>query len=64
MTYALYIVIQKLVFGANAGWPSLMIAIMFTSGLQMMILGVIGEYLWRAFEQTKNRPKYVINKKM
>jgi dolichol-phosphate mannosyltransferase len=46
------------------GWAPIMIVILLFSGLQLMMTGVIGEYLWRAFEQTKNRPKYVINKKM
>jgi dolichol-phosphate mannosyltransferase len=45
------------------GWAPIMIVILLFSGLQLMMTGIIGEYLWRAFEQTKNRPKYVINRK-
>ncbi len=45
------------------GWAPIMIIILLFSGLQFVMLGLIGEYLWRAFEQTKNRPKYIINEK-
>jgi glycosyltransferase involved in cell wall biosynthesis len=42
------------------GWAPLMIVILVFSGLQLLMLGIIGEYLWRAFEQVKNRPKFII----
>jgi dolichol-phosphate mannosyltransferase len=61
--YALYVVIQKLAFGANAGWSSLMVAIMFSSGVQMLTLGIIGEYLWRNFDESRKRPLYIIDEK-
>lgn len=63
LSYAVYIVLQKLLFGANAGWSSLMVAIMFTSGVQMLTLGVIGEYLWRNFDESRKRPLYVLDEK-
>jgi dolichol-phosphate mannosyltransferase len=37
-----------------------MISIMLFSGLQLLMLGLIGEYLWRTLEQTKPKPRYVI----
>jgi dolichol-phosphate mannosyltransferase len=61
--YAFYIIIQKLIWGANAGWSSLMVAIMFTSGVQMLTLGIIGEYLWRNFDESRKRPLYVLDEK-
>ncbi|WP_228851070.1 glycosyltransferase family 2 protein [Aegicerativicinus sediminis] len=42
------------------GWAPLMIIVLLFSGLQLLMLGVIGEYLWRALEQVKNRPKFII----
>jgi glycosyltransferase involved in cell wall biosynthesis len=63
LIYAVYIVCQKLIFGANAGWSSLMIAIMFSSGVQMLTLGIIGEYLWRNFDESRKRPLYVLEEK-
>jgi dolichol-phosphate mannosyltransferase len=42
------------------GWPSVMIAVLVIGGVQMMMLGVLGEYLWRTFDQSLQRPRYVI----
>ena len=63
LMYAVYIIVQKLIFGANAGWSSLMVAIMFTSGVQMLTLGIIGEYLWRNFDESRKRPLYILDEK-
>lgn len=63
LSYAVYVVFQKFVFGASAGWSSLMVAIMFTSGVQMLTLGIIGEYLWRNFDASRKRPLYVLDEK-
>lgn len=43
------------------GWAPIMIIILLFSGLQLMLTGLIGEYLWRTLEQTKKRPKYVVH---
>ena len=43
------------------GWAALMVIVLFVSGMQLIILGVIGEYLWRNFEETRKRPTYVID---
>ena len=42
------------------GWASLIVVILFLSGIQMLSLGVIGEYLWRNLEEARKRPHYVI----
>jgi len=63
LTYAIYIIIQKIMFGANAGWSSIMVAIMFTGGVQMLTLGIIGEYLWRNFDASRKRPLYILDEK-
>lgn len=61
LSYATYIILQKILVGANAGWSSLMVAILFTSGVQMLTLGIIGEYLWRNFDESRKRPLYVLD---
>jgi polyisoprenyl-phosphate glycosyltransferase len=61
LTYAAYILGQKMLFGVDVGWSSLMVIIMFTSGVQMLTLGVIGEYLWRNFDESRKRPLYVLD---
>jgi polyisoprenyl-phosphate glycosyltransferase len=61
--YALYAVFDYVV-GHNAvtGWTSLIIVVLLTSGIQMILLGVVGEYVGRTFMQTKARPDYIIAK--
>lgn len=63
LSYAIYVISQKIIFDAPAGWSSLMVAIMFTSGVQMLTLGIIGEYLWRNFDTSRKRPLYVLDEK-
>ncbi|MCO6503931.1 MAG: glycosyltransferase family 2 protein [Snodgrassella sp.] len=61
--YGLYIVFDTLIFGKDlAGWPTLAAGIMFSTGLQLVCLGLIGEYIGRIYEEVKHRPLYVINK--
>ncbi len=43
------------------GWVSTMIILTFTSGVQMTLLGILGEYLWRALDEIRRRPPYVID---
>lgn len=61
--YAAIIIYKTLVFGdAVRGYPSLMVVVLFLGGVQLAALGVIGEYLGRMFDETKNRPLYLLNK--
>ena len=46
-----------------AGWAPLMIAILLVGGLIMIMLGVIGEYVWRIYEEVRKRPNYVVRDK-
>ena len=44
------------------GWAPIMILVLVLSGFQMLMLGIIGEYLWRALDQVRDRPSYIIEK--
>lgn len=44
------------------GWSSTMIAILIIGGIQMVMLGFLGEYLWRTYDETRGRPRYIIEK--
>ncbi len=58
---ALYFLIRTLLFGSDLpGFPSLIVSIMFFSGIQLMSLGIIGEYVGRIFAEVKRRPLYVV----
>lgn len=60
--YGIYIVFDTLIFGKDlAGWPTLAAGIMFSTGLQLICLGLIGEYIGRIYEEVKQRPLYLIN---
>ena len=61
-TYILFVIYKTLAFGEPVqGYPSLMIVVLFLGGVQLISLGVIGEYLGRMFNETKQRPLYIIN---
>lgn len=59
--YMTYVLIKTLVIGEPVqGYPTLIITILFLGGLQLLSIGIIGEYLSRIFHETKNRPVYLI----
>lgn len=59
--YGLFIIIRRLFFGlGETGWPSVMVVVLFLGGIQLITLGILGEYFWRGMEQAKGRPMYVI----
>ncbi len=60
----LVIIFRRMLFGDPvAGWASTMSVIILVSGLQMIFLGIMGEYLARTYMETKARPKYFVKKK-
>lgn len=59
--YALYMAYDKVAHGNSvAGYPSLIVTMLFLGGVQLITLGVIGEYLGRMFDESKQRPLYFI----
>lgn len=60
--YGGYVLVYTLLFGsATDGWPTLVILISFLSGIQLLSIGVLGEYIGRIFSEVKNRPIYFID---
>ena len=58
---AIYFVLRTLFFGTDVpGYPSLIVSLTFFSGVQLMSLGMIGEYVGRIFAEVKRRPLYVV----
>lgn len=63
--YALYFFVRTLILGADVpGFPSLIVAITFLSGIQLLSLGVFGEYLSRIYEEVKARPLYLVREEI
>ncbi|WP_337190724.1 glycosyltransferase family 2 protein [Helicobacter saguini] len=61
LCYGLYRFIYTLLYGNLVpGYPSLIVLITFIGGIQLILLGVIGEYIARIYEQVKNRPIYIL----
>ena len=61
LAYGAYFLVRSLIVGVDVpGFPSLIVSIMFFAGVQLVSLGVIGEYLARIYEEVKARPLYVV----
>ena len=59
----LFVIIRKLIFGDPvAGWASTMCVIIFIGGIQLLCLGIMGEYIGKTYMETKKRPQYIVGR--
>ena len=59
---AIYAIVQKFMGHTDAGWASIMCSIWFIGGLQLLGIGLIGEYIGKTYKEVKRRPRYIIEK--
>jgi glycosyltransferase involved in cell wall biosynthesis len=65
LIYAIYFVTSTLIYGTDLpGFPSIIVAVMFLGGIQLLSIGILGEYIARIFTEVKHRPKYIIETKV
>ena len=60
----IYAIISKIMGVATDGWASIMVAITFLSSIQLISLGIIGQYIAKIYDEVKGRPTYIVNKKI
>jgi dolichol-phosphate mannosyltransferase len=46
------------------GWTSLIVVLLLTSGTQLILMGLLGEYLWRVLDETRRRPTFIVRSKL
>jgi len=65
MVYGIYIVIRTMIYGVDlAGWPTIVVAVTFLGGIQLLAIGVLGEYIARIFNEVKGRPNYIVARRI
>jgi glycosyltransferase involved in cell wall biosynthesis len=58
-----YVLLNRVLFGTKVeGWTSVMLAVLVIGGVQLVMIGVLGEYLWRVLEEARGRPLYVLER--
>jgi polyisoprenyl-phosphate glycosyltransferase len=61
--FGFYLVVNRLLFGRGVqGWTSVMLAVLVLGGVQLVMIGVLGEYLWRILDEARARPLYIIER--
>ena len=63
IVYAAVVIVARLLLGVQAeGWASIMVVLLVVSGAQLLMIGVLGEYLWRNLDETRRRPRFIIER--
>jgi dolichol-phosphate mannosyltransferase len=63
LVYAMIVLISRISGLINVeGWTAMMVVFLFVSSFQMIALGILGEYVWRTLDASRNRPNYIIDK--
>ena len=62
MLYGIILLVRTLMYGTDVpGYASTMVAVIFMGGIQLLVLGIIGEYLGRLYSEAKQRPLYIVD---
>jgi dolichol-phosphate mannosyltransferase len=65
LVYLLVVLVQALFFDVSvAGWPTVVSLVTFLGGVQLLAIGIVGEYIGRIFIETKDRPRYIIEERV
>ncbi|MDB6060654.1 MAG: putative Glycosyltransferase [Verrucomicrobiaceae bacterium] len=65
IVYGIYVAIRTLIFGVDLpGWATLVVAITFLNGMQLLAIGILGEYIARIFNEVKGRPNYIVARRI
>lgn len=59
---AIYFILERVISGVQVqGWTSLVVAVLVLAGVQLIMLGIIGEYIWRNLDETRKRPVFIVD---
>lgn len=61
LLYGIIIIFNRLILGQGGeGWPSIVASVVFIGGVQLVVLGILGEYIWRIADGVRDRPRFII----
>jgi len=65
IAYGAWVVVDHFINGSDvAGWATIVVGITLLSGVQLLFIGVLGEYLGRVYEEVKSRPRYIVARRL
>jgi glycosyltransferase involved in cell wall biosynthesis len=61
LVYSVFLIVRSLLgVDTPSGWPTILVVVLVLGGIQLMVIGIMGEYLWRAVEEARRRPLFVV----